>query len=98
MLKHLSGSENKENSKSPRSIDSEIHISLEGKVLEHINNNLVIVMDITNLRNYYQWVSLFPNLEKLSSTRFLNETRKPKDLINKQMITQSPIDMDKIID
>lgn len=98
MLKHLSGSDNKENSRSPRGIENEIHTSLEGKALEHINNNLVLVMNITNLHNYYQWVSLFPNLEKLSSTRFLNETNKPKDLICKQMVTHTPIDMDKIVD
>lgn len=81
LFKNVVNVENKENSKSPRTIESETQLALETKVLEHINDNLVIVINISTLQNYYQWVSLYPNIEKLCSTRFLNDSAKNKEVI-----------------
>lgn len=99
MLKHLSGADNKENMKaSKQSVESEPSLLFETKVLEFIQSNLVIVIGITDLHNYYQWVSLYPNLEKICSVRFVNESIAPKDIINKSQQELTLNDQDKIID
>ena len=97
-LKHLSG-DNKENLKaSKQTPDSEPSLLFETKVLEYLQSNLVIVIGITDLHNYYQWVSLYPNLEKICSIRFLNESLAPKDIINKSQQELVLNDQDKVID
>ena len=77
MIRHAYGHENKENARNKPS-ESEIQTSIESKALEYINNNLILIINLNSLHNYYQWVSLFPNLEKLCSTRFINQTCKDK--------------------
>ena len=99
MLKHLSENDNKENIKSSKqAADSEPTLLFETKVLEYLQNNLIIVIGITDLHNYYQWVSLYPNLEKICSIRFMNESLAPKDILNKSQLDLTLNDQDKIMD
>lgn len=88
----MSAFDEKENSKSE---ESEVHTAHESRAIECINSNLVVIINLTNLHTYYQWVSLFPNLEKLCSTRFINESTKPKELVgqleNSELVNQKEV-------
>lgn len=78
MIEHMIINDNKENTSHAKMGEMDYQTSIESKALEHIQNNLIFVINLTNLHNYYQWVSLYPNLEKLCSTRFINDSTIPK--------------------
>ena len=98
MMKHLLNIDNKENSKIPKSLDTETQLALETKALEHISDNLVIVLNITSLQSYYQWISMYPNLEKLCFTRFINDTTENKEIIKKKQIKGTDVENERTLD
>ena len=79
MINHSLGNDNKENARGKKPTEEEIQTNIESQALEYINNNLILIINLNSLHNYYHWVSFYPNLEKLCSTRFINETTKEKE-------------------
>jgi len=88
MISHSLGNDNKENNRGQKPSETEIETNIESKALEYINNNLILIINLNSLHNYYQWVSLYPNLEKLCSTRFINETTKEKETFEGKAVSK----------
>ena len=98
MMSHLLSIDSKENSKPLKTLDTDTQLALETKALEHISDNLVIVLNITSLQSYYQWISMYPNLEKLCFTRFINDTTDEKEIIKKKQAKGTEAENEQTLD
>lgn len=99
IIRHLVHVENKENNnKSPRTLELEHEQAVETKAYEHISENLIFVIHITSLQSYHQWISLYPNLEKLCSTRFINDNTKRKEIIQKKQAKGTDLETEVVVD
>ena len=78
IINHTQGNE-KENSRKNKGNEEDIQTNIESKALECIKKNIVLIINLNSLHTYYQWVSFYPNLEKLCSTRFINDSLKEKE-------------------
>ena len=97
IFKQILEGEDKENSRYGKDDEGESNFSFDAKALEYIQNNLVIIIQITTLQVYYQWISFFPNLEKICSVRFINSSTKPKELLNSEEESNSYIEQEKVV-